>query len=67
MKSLISSNFNLNQKNSAWSNLKKKEDYDFDDFNNISFSLNNKKTLVRYNNFYIILYVNDLLENKNYL
>jgi len=65
MKSLISSNFNLNQKNSAWSNLKKKEDYDFDDFNNISFSLNNKKTLVRYNNFYIILYVNDLLENKN--
>ena len=55
MKSFISSNFNLNQKNSLWNNLKKKENFDFDDFNNINFSLNNRKTLISYNDFYFIL------------
>ena len=65
MKSFISSNFNLNQKNSLWNNLKKKENFDFDDFNNINFSLNNRKTLISYNDFYFILYVNDLLEKKD--
>ena len=65
MKSLISSNFNLMQKNSIWRSLKDKKNFYFDDFNNINFSLNDKKTINRYNNFYLILYVNDLIKNEN--
>ena len=64
MKSLISSNFNLMQKNSIWRSLKDKKNFYFDDFNNINFSLNDKKTINKYNNFYLILYVNDLLKNE---
>lgn len=65
MKSLISSNFNLIQKNSIWNNLKNKKNFYFDDFNNINFSLSDKKKLDKYNNFYLILHINDLLQNKN--
>lgn len=65
MKSLLLSNFNLLEKNSIWNGLKNKKNFSFAEYNNINFSINDDKTIKKYNNFYLILYVNDLLKNEN--
>ena len=55
MKSLLLSNFNLLEKNSIWNGLKNKKNFSFAEYNNINFSINDDKTIKKYNNFYLIL------------
>tara|TARA_B100001250_G_scaffold414327_1_gene451991 strand:+ start:2607 stop:4157 length:1551 start_codon:yes stop_codon:yes gene_type:complete len=66
MKSLITSNFNLIEKSSIWKILKDRKNYKFDEYNNFNFSLNNQSFLNKFNNVFLILYVNDLLEKKTF-
>lgn len=67
MKSLILSNFNLLKENSIWKNLIDFQNYHFDDYNNIYFTLNNSKKIKDYQNFYFIIYINDLINEKKSL
>ena len=66
MKSIITANFNLLKQNSIWDKLKFKDRFIFDEYNNFNFSLNNDSIMKKYNQFYLIIYVNEIInEEKN--
>ena len=62
MTNYITSNFNLLFNNQNWSNLKKKFKLDVDNkYNNFFLSLNDSYIFNKYNNFHVIIY----LDNTN--
>ena len=66
MKSIITANFNLLKQNSIWDKLKFKDRFIFDEYNNFNFSLNNDSIMKKYNQLYLIIYVNEIInEEKN--
>ena len=57
---LLTSNFNLLHSNSSWNYLKKKIKFVIDeDFNNFFLALNNKKTLIKFDTFHIIINIDN--------
>ena len=60
MKSIITANFNLLKQNSIWDKLNAKDQFIFDEYNNLNFTLNNDLILKKYDKYYLVIYVNEM-------